>query len=861
MLQDQELSSDETVSGMSGTKRRCQSIKRARSERQRKAASLRTDYSQKRGTETPYSEKSDHERFFSNSANTIQPNQRKKKRKLHEVLQDEMALKNQNADMQKKLVEATAVKDEAEQEQQRLEQEQQRLKAQRKVELQRQRRQAAAAQKPYKKLRKRMMIANKMLDETEGKTGEVSLKQRHAAQRRRTRALGTLAKETAEHFSLMDEEKGKKVCVIDINKVVYKHLKSGDENDDEEEEKKNAALSVYNAVSDAGVTRAQMRRIVAGVRDAGVDVSAKASEFYTREQNANAARELKLELRTNGTVASALRAVASSLELQHMTAVDFADCDLSLVHVFSWDAWPVCKGGARTFSCSTLAARVLVVRKRPNKNQLCEVVNYGFIDEPGALAVFARLVAPDREQCLLDNDCGVEDIIKEYFDAGRRGDSFRLNLELHGAELSVPVAVMWRCFDAKAARDFSNHRDATHCFVGCGWLPGASEHNELLRQVDFDKTTGKSQLSRLPPLVDTLHFVKNYGANVVGLLIYRFNLFAGHGGARQLNKRTYTLHAAAAANILAQYGVYTDMRITQADKICITASTASAFKKLFKCATQRGRDAREHKRFVVSCVAYELFRDTSLLDDALNYVNACAELWQSLWHAPTADADACELLARPRSTGRSAGAVKRLSRFERLVKQRNKAASAFGLDHAEQGFLYLHIARCHLVELRRFMLEEVGIDLRFASLSAAEALHKEDKKNTRHTFHQLSVLLPDKVPHGGEVTELSKAKKRGDLIAMAEERGLSKNGTKADLAVHLIAHDRFVKQRKAGLAKADEKPDFKHQLQQRDPSFALFKYAAKNQRSAVNKLRELKADEIVAARNKKNTEKRLAERH
>ena len=64
---------------------------------------------------------------------------------------------------------------------------------------------------------------------------------------------------------------------------------------------------------------------------------------------------------------------------------------------------------------------------------------------------------------------------------------------------------------------------------------------------------------------------------------------------------------------------------------------------------------------------------------------------------------------------------------------------------------------------------------------------------------------------------------------------------------------------KADLAMAEEDPNFKHKLHQQDPTFALFKHSAKNQRSAVNKLRELLPDNILTARNKKNEEKRLAE--
>ena len=210
---------------------------------------------------------------------------------------------------------------------------------------------------------------------------------------------------------MTDEEKAEGICVIDIFKVVHQCLEGGDKSDNEEEEKKKEAESIYDAISEAGLTRKQARCVVKGIRCAGVDVSAKGSELHTRELTADAAKELELALRTNGTVASPLPAVGSSLEFQHMTPFELAKGDLSLVLIFSWDAWPVCKGGERSFSCSTYGARVAVVRGRPNENMPCEVVNYGFTDKPGALAVFARLVAPDREQVLIDNDCGLEDIL------------------------------------------------------------------------------------------------------------------------------------------------------------------------------------------------------------------------------------------------------------------------------------------------------------------------------------------------------------------------------------------------------------------------------------------------------------------
>ena len=830
--------------------------------RGRHAISCRKNFDQRRELETPESKKSELEKFYEDPENALQPSTRKPKRDLRTRHDD---LKNENAKLKRRVAaaiaardEATAARDEAMGAANKAEQAKRRVMSQRNTDKQRERRRQESLSTRRLKRRKTMENAHKELRQLAGDAGAASRSKRKRLRRQLKRARDSVMDDVLEVAGLTAREREQGERDIGEFKIVFLPLEDSEE---DEKVERTKVVNIYDGIVDAKLSQRQIRTVVNGIKCAVHGVTSSECERYSRNATDDAADVLGLELRTNGTVASPLSALGSSLEYQHLAPSDFAKSDLSIVPIFSWDAWPVCKGGERSFPCSTYGARVIVVRDRLNEKALSEVVNYGFTDKPGAIAVFARVVANDREQVLLDNDCGVEAIIKQFLEARERGEQFFLSLKLHDEEVCVPVCTMWRSLDAKAARDFSRDPASAHCFFGCGWLPGV-DPREPLRNINLDKTAGKSELSRVHPLLDPLHHVKNFGPNVIGLITYRFNRYTGSGDSRQLTKSDYSARANEAAVILAEYGIYKTLNITQTDKVCITATTASAAAKLFKCATLRGVDAPSHKCFVVSRFANALFHDTPLLGDVLEYVNKCAEVIQSLSHTPTADADALEMLVAPRTTGRASRspfAVNRLPRFERLIKERNDAADALGLDRLEQCFLYMHITRCHLVDVRRLMLKEADIDVRFASQSATEQRHKEDKKCACHCFHQLSELLPGVERRRDVVKEMSKRHKRRKLEEMAEERGLTKGGNKPQLASRILGYDIFVDQRKAELAKADADAEVKRKMQRDDATFSMFKHAAMDQRRAVKKLRGLTEDDIIDARNKENKRKRLSE--
>ena len=260
----------------------------------------------------------------------------------------------------------------------------------------------------------------------------------------------------------------------------------------------------------------------------------------------------------------------------------------------------------------------------------------------------------------------------------------------------------------------------------------------------------------------------------------------------------------------------------------------------------------------MSRFAYALFHNTDLEDAALEYVNKCADVWLSMNHAPTADRDALDLLQAPWRTsqrsveGGSAFAVNRLSAFEDHIKERNKAADVFGVKDLEQCLVYMHIARCHLVEVRRLMGRVGGIDWRFASQSSTEHLHKLDKKRSRHNWHKLAELLPG-VERREEVIEtLSRSHKLPKLEDMAVDRRLPKRGRKIEIAARVLGYDTFVKERTAELARAETDSDVQRKMQRDDPTFSLFKYAATDQHRAVKKLRGLPRAEVIQARKKKS---------
>ena len=508
-------------------------------QRRRDAASQRKTLGGMRVAETPDSEKSDYERFY--GENSLQPRTRNEKRASRELRQNERVLKKRVAELEMSLKAIKAAKEKAERAEQR-------LKAQRRADRQRARRRRKAQLRSVEGVMKRITEAKTIIETTKGKD-KTSRMSRRNAKRKLSRAQEGLTTIVRKQYDLVD------IRAIGTFQVVFFSADESDDDEEEEEEKKQANI-IYKAVSDANLSREQMRSVIGGVKKAGVTVSGRAGERFTHASLTKAAKELKLALSTNGTIASPLPAVGSSLEFQHMTPSELANGDLSLVMIYSYDAWPAAKGTDHPFLCSTFGARVTVVRRAPDENMLSEVVSYGFTDTPGAIAVFARLVGSDREQLLLHNDGGIEDLIGRYNAACGRGESFSLTLKLHGVEVVAPVRMMWRCFDAKAAQDFSDNPDTSRCFLGCGWRPGVGLRKELLLRMNFDKTKGKSQLSRLPPLVDTLHFVKNYGANAVGLVVFRFNRFVGRGRTRRLKVQEYALRAAAASEVVAKFGVH-----------------------------------------------------------------------------------------------------------------------------------------------------------------------------------------------------------------------------------------------------------------------------------------------------------------